>query len=82
MTSVLLMRYGAAVLAWLAVAYKLLALRRHAREPAVWAFWCCFLIVAVVMTVTLPGVSRAIDRLAGVPSLTWLLTDSVSLVGW
>ena len=82
MTSVLLMRYGAALLAWLAVAYKLPALRRHPREPAVWMSWCCFLVVAVVLTVTLPAVSRAIDRLAGVPSLTWLLADGVSLLGW
>lgn len=82
MNIVLLMRYGAALLAWIAVAYKLPALRRHVREPAVWTYWCCFLVVALVLTATLPAISRAIDQLAGIPSLTWLLADGVSLVGW
>lgn len=82
MDGVLLLRYGAAALAWAAVLYKALAVRRHWREPGIRAYWATFVLLALVLTVTIPALSVAIARRARIVDLTWLLTDGAVLVGW
>lgn len=75
-----LLDVGPALLAWTAVAYKLPALRRSPHDPALRAYWLTLLFLAIALTVLLPPVYLAIDRLAGFPNLARLLGHSSVLV--
>src|SRR6266540_2108305 len=78
-----LLQLGPAVLAWAAVVFKLPALRRSAHNPALRAFWLGLVGVALTLTVLLPPVYLAIDRLAGVPNLARPLGHGFALTaGW
>ena len=72
-----------ALLAWAAVAYKLPALRRSPHDPALRAYWLTLLSLALALTVLLPPVYLAVDRLAGFPNLARLLGHgSVLVTSW
>ena len=81
MTGASLLTYGPTLLTWLAVAYKLPALRRRLHDPTVRAYWLCLLTLAVAQTVLLPPVYVTIDRLTGVPNLARLLGNGVGVLG-
>lgn len=72
--------YGPPMLAWAAVAYKLPALRRSPRDPALRAYWLTLLSLALALTVLVDAVYLAIDRVAGVPNLARLLGHGFILV--
>jgi hypothetical protein len=78
-----LLAYGPAALAWVAVLYRLPALRRSPRDPAIRAHLLTLLSLTVALTILLPPIYVAIDRLAGFPNLARLLGNSLVLVaGW
>lgn len=68
------------VLAWAAVVYKLPALCRSLRDPAVQAYWASLLCLALTLTVLLPPVYLALDGLLGVPNLARLLGNGLALL--
>ena len=74
-----LLAYGPTALAWAAVAYKLPALRRRPRDPALRAYWLTLLALAAALTVLLPPVYLAIDGLTGIPNLARLLGHGLIL---
>jgi hypothetical protein len=61
------------VLAWLAVAYKFPALKKGRSSEAARALWLSLLLFACALTILIPGVYLAIDRLTNVPNLARLL---------
>ncbi|MGK5629357.1 MAB_1171c family putative transporter [Streptomyces sp. URMC 123] len=62
-----------AVVAWLALAYKLTALRRSPRDNALIALCCVLGFSALSFTLSHPYVWRHVDRLVGVPNGAALL---------
>lgn len=72
--------HGPAVLAWAAVAYKLPACLRGRRDPAVRSLWLSLLFLALALTVMLPSIYVAIDRLVGVVNVARLLVNGLVLV--
>jgi hypothetical protein len=78
MTRVLL-QLGPAMLTWAAVIFKLPAMRRSPRDSALRAYWLALLALSLALTVLLPPVHLAIDRLVGVPNLSRLLGHSLAL---
>jgi hypothetical protein len=77
----LLLQLGPALLAWAAVLFKLPAVCHSPGNPELRAYWSGLLGVALTLTVLLPPVYVAIDRLAGVPNLARLLGHSLALTG-
>ena len=75
--------YGPPALAWMAVVYKLPALLRNPRDPALRVFWLALAALALSLTTLLPPLYLTIDRLAGGPNLARLLGHGLMLVtGW
>lgn len=74
--------YVAAGLAWLAVVYKSLAFRRP-RETASAIFLLTLIMAAAAVTILLPPIYVAVDRLMGIPNLARLLANgSILLASW
>lgn len=74
--------YVAAVIAWLAVAFKGRDFRRL-REVDALIFWLILLLSALAVTILLPPIYAAIDRLSGIPNLARLLGNgSILLASW
>ena len=74
-----ILQYFPVVLLWSAVAYKLPALRRNPRDPALRAYWLTLVSFALALTVLLAPVYVAIDTLSGVPNLARLLANETDL---
>jgi hypothetical protein len=71
------------LLAWTAVVFKLPAVRRNPHDPGPRAYWLGLVGVALTLTVLLPPVYLAVDRLTGVPNLARLLGHGLALAaGW
>ncbi len=78
-----LLTYGPTVLAWAAVAYRLPVVWRRTGDPPRHFYWLTLLFLALALTVLLPPVYVAIDRLTGVPNLARLLAHGLVLAtGW
>ncbi len=75
-----LLQYFPVVLLWSAVAYKLPALRRNPKDPALRAYWLTLVSFAFALTVLLAPVYLVIDRLSGVPNIARLLANGLGLV--
>ena len=73
--------YALAGLAWAALLYRAPALVRGRRDGVRRALWTTLLAVALAVTVRLPPVRDAVDRLAGVPNLSQLFENGFILVG-
>jgi hypothetical protein len=66
----------AAVVAWTALAYRLVrGLRRDPRDPALYAVCTAFLLMGVIFTVSTPAIWARIDRLVDVPNLSLLISQ-------
>ena len=72
--------YGPAVLAWMAVVYKLPAYRHGRRDPALRWLWLSLLFLALALTAILPPVYLGIDRLVGVANLARSLVNGLVMV--
>ncbi len=78
-----LLTYGPTVLAWAAVAYRLPVVWHGSGDPPRRFYWLTLLFLALALTVLLPPVYLASDRLAGVPNLARLLAHGLVLAtGW
>ncbi len=76
-----LLSYVPTLLMWAAVVYKLP--RRTPRERGARFLWLTLLALALAMTVLLPPVYLAVDRLSGTPNLARFLGNGLVLVaGW
>jgi hypothetical protein len=62
-----------AVVAWIAAAYRLSALRRHTGTPARYAVISALALLAVTFTVSVPSVWSALDRITGVNNIAALV---------
>lgn len=77
-----------AVISWIAVGFKVAALRRDPTSPAQRAMVASFAALAVSFTFSTPPVYLAFDRLVGVPNLARLCAHSsvmalsISAQGW
>ena len=71
--------YVAAVVAWVAVAYKALPLR-WPRENVSVTYWLILLFSALAVTALLPPIYLALDRLTGIPNLARLLANGSTLI--
>lgn len=72
--------YGLAGLAWAVLLYRTSHLLRAWRLPPRRALWIILLALALGLTVRLPLVESAIDRLAGVPNVTRLFEHGFILI--
>lgn len=69
-----------AVAAWLAVLYKLPALRRRSEDAAIRAFWLSLLFLALALTVLIPSVAVDVDAISHVANVSRLLGNGLVLV--
>lgn len=70
---------GVTVLCWVAVAYKLPAFWRRPDDPALRAYWCTLLLIALGLVVLQRPIYPAIDALTGSPNLARLLGNGLAL---
>ncbi|GAA0673750.1 hypothetical protein GCM10010193_28180 [Kitasatospora atroaurantiaca] len=72
-----------AIVAWMALLYKLAALRRAPRDPALIALCAVLAFSALSFTLSIPTVWLHLDRWAGIPDIAALLAQScvMALVG-
>lgn len=75
-----IMTLAPAALIWAAVVYRLPALYRNPRNPAVRAYCLILVSLALALTLVAPPVYLAVDRAAGIPNLATLLKHSLALV--
>lgn len=68
-----------ALIAWGAVIYKAYHLRRRPTEPLSWAVLGIFLSLALALTLPQPPVVDLFARLTGLPTLAFVLQDSVTI---
>jgi hypothetical protein len=78
--STILLHWGPPLLLWAATLYKLAALRRNPGDPGLRAYWLTVVSLALALTVLVPSVYQAIDRLTGIPNLARLLGNGLGLV--
>lgn len=71
---------GPPVLLWAACAYKFPAALRGRDDPALSAHYASLGWLAVAMTLLVPEFTGALDALAGVPNLAWLLMYATTLL--
>jgi hypothetical protein len=72
--------YGPALLAWVAVLYRVTILRRPVESQGLRGYWFGLLALALAATVLLPPIYLAFDDLVGVRNLARLLAHSLVLV--
>jgi hypothetical protein len=77
------LQLGPVLLTWAGVIFKLPALRRSPHDAALRAYWLGLVGIALTLTVLLPPVQLAVDRLVGVPNLARPLGHALALAaGW
>jgi len=69
-----------AIATWLAVLYKLPALRRRPHDAAIRAFWLSLLFLALALTVLVPSVAVAVDAISHIANISRLLGNGLVLV--
>jgi hypothetical protein len=67
------------LLAWLAVVYKFPRLVRYAANSAVRAYWIAYLLLALALTLPLAPVQPVVDRVVGLPDVSYWVSDSLAL---
>jgi hypothetical protein len=67
------------LLAWLAVVYKFPRLVRYAANSAVRAYWIAYLLLAFALTLPLAPVQPVVDRVVGLPDVSYWVSDSLAL---
>jgi hypothetical protein len=67
------------VLLWSAVLGRVPAIRRRPNDPVLRAYWLALLCLAAAVTVLIPPVQLAVDRVVGVPSLALLVGHGLAL---
>jgi hypothetical protein len=70
----------AALIAWTAAAYKLPAALRRPRDPNLVALVVALGVLGIVFTVSTPAVWSGIDRAAGWPNLSFLLSQACVMI--
>ena len=76
----LVIAYGPALLAWVAVLYRAPILRRPVQSQGLRGYWFGLLALALSATVLLPPIYLALDDLLGIPNLARLAAHSLVLV--
>lgn len=76
----LLLDYGPALLAWVAVVYKLPSFYRAPRHGGRRSLWLTLLFLALAITALVPPIYAGVDHLLGRPNLARLLSNSLTLV--
>lgn len=79
-STILKLMAAGAVLAWVAVLYKGFSLWRQPRNTAAQVYWAGFFTLAINLTIIPPSIAGAIDRIAGLPNISYLLADTAALL--
>ena len=72
--------YGPPGVLWVAAVYTFRSVRRRPEHPGLRFYWLTVVVLAFALTVLLPPVYMAIDRLLGVPNLARFLGNGLALV--
>ena len=72
--------YGPPGVLWVAAIYTVRSIRRRPGNPGLRFYWVTVIVLATALTVLLPPVYLAVDRMLGVPNLARFLGNGLALV--